>query len=173
MVEIHIGKDHPFRDLPIVEFKSKFNTNALICIAQRDHDAIIPGGDFVIREGDSIYITASRKDITDLFVRIGLIRKQIKDVMIIGSDRISRYLAPALLTDGYRVKMVEQSAEVCEELAELFPKATIICGNASDPDVLDDEGIDGVGAYGCLMPKLDFGCSAFGAVRAQEVQSLK
>ena len=152
MVEIHIGKNHPLCDLPIIDFKSKCNTNALICMVERGDEVIIPGGDFVIREGDSIFITASRKDITDLFVRIGLIGKQIKDVMIIGSDRISRYLAPALLGDGFRVKMIEQNAAACEELAELFPKATVICGNASDPDVLDDEGIDGTGACVVTTP---------------------
>ena len=146
VVEIHIGKDHPFCDLPIIEFKSKFDTSALICMAERGDEVIIPGGDYVIREGDSIFITASRKDITDLFVRIGLIRKQIKDVLLIGGERISRYLAPTLLNDGYKVKIIEQDGAVCEELAELFPKATVICGNPSDPDVLEDEGINGTGA---------------------------
>ena len=146
MVEIHIGKGHPFVDLPIIDFKSKFNTSALICMATRGDEVIIPGGDFVIRENDSIFITASRKDITDLFVRIGLIGKQIKDVMLIGGDRISRYLADALTNDGYKVKIIEQDSELCEELAELYPKATVICGNASDPDVLEDEGIEGTGA---------------------------
>lgn len=146
MVEIHIGKGHPFIDLPIIDFKSKFDTNALICMAERGDEVIIPGGDYVIREGDSIFITASRKDITDLFVRIGLIGKQIKDVLLIGGERISRYLAPALLNDGYKVKIIEQNSDICEELAELFPKATVICGNPSDPDVLEDEGIDGTGA---------------------------
>ena len=146
MVEIHIGKGHPLVDVPIIEFKSKFNTNALICMATRGDEVIIPGGDFVIRENDSIFITASRKDITDLFVRIGLIGKQIKDVMLIGGDRISRYLADALTNDGYKVKIIEQDTELCEELAELYPKASVICGNASDPDVLEDEGIEGTGA---------------------------
>ena len=154
MVEIHIGKDHPFIDLPIIDFKSKFDTNALICMAERGDEVIIPGGDYIIREGDSIFITASRKDITDLFVRIGLIGKQIKDVLLIGGDKISRYLATALVDDGYKVKIVEQDAEVCEELAELFPKATIVCGNATDPDVLEDEGIEGVGAC-VVMTKND------------------
>ena len=146
MVEIHIGKNHPFVDLPIVDFKSKFNTNALICIAIRGNEVIIPGGDYIIREDDSLFITASRKDITDLFVRIGLIGKQIKDVLLVGGGRISRYLAPSLTSDGYKVKIIDKKPEVCEEIAELFPKATVICGDAADPDVLEDEGIDGMGA---------------------------
>lgn len=145
-VEINIDEDHPLIDLPILDFKSKYNTNALICLAIRGEEVIIPGGDYVIRRGDRIFITASRKDITELFVKIGHIGKQIKDVLLIGGGRITKYLAPSLISDGYKVKIIENNIEVCEELAELFPKATVIHGDATDPDVLENEGIDGTGA---------------------------
>ena len=146
VVEISIGKDHPLVDLPLINFKSKYSTNALICAAQRGDEVIIPGGDYVIREGDRISIAASRTDITALFVKIGLLGKQIKDVMIVGGGNISRYLASQLIEGRFNVKMIEQDEKVCEELAELFPKATVICGDATDPDLLDDEGIESTDA---------------------------
>ena len=146
VVEIHIGKDHPFAGLPLINFKNKYSTNALICAAKRGDEVIIPGGDYVINEGDSISIAASRKDITDLFVKIGLLGKQIKDVMIVGGGNISRYLAAQLIEGRYNVKLIEQDEEICDELAELFPKATVICGDATDPDLLDDEGIESTDA---------------------------
>ena len=146
VVEILIGKDHPLAGLPLINFKSKYNTNALICAAKRGDEVIIPGGDYVISEGDSISIAASRNDISDLFVKIGLLGKQIKDVMIVGGGNISRYLTSQLIEGRYNVKLIEQDSEVCEELAELFPKATVICGDATDPDLLDDEGIESTDA---------------------------
>ena len=146
VVEISIGKDHPLVDLPLINFKSKYSTNALICAALRGDEVIIPGGDYVIREGDRISIAASRTDITALFVKIGLLGKQIKDVMIVGGGNISRYLASQLIEGRFNVKMIEQDEKVCEELAELFPKATVICGDATDPDLLDDEGIESTDA---------------------------
>ncbi len=146
VVEIYIGKDHPFASLPLINFKSKYSTNALICAAKRGDEVIIPGGDYVISEGDSISIAASRKDIIDLFVKIGLLGKQIKDVMIVGGGNISRYLASQLIEGRFSVKLIEQDEEMCEELAELFPKATVICGDATDPDLLDDEGIESTDA---------------------------
>lgn len=142
VVEISVGKGHPFIDQPLIKFKSKYNTNALICAAKRGDEVIIPGGDYVIREGDVISLAGSRKDITALFVKIGLIGKQLKDIVIIGGDMTARYLAMQLTDSGYRVKMIEQNEEVCEELAESIPKATVICGNPTDPDLLDDEEVD-------------------------------
>ncbi len=152
VVEIHIGKGHPFIDQPLIKFKSKYNTNALICAAKRGDDVIIPGGDYVIQEGDSISLAASRADITDLFVKIGLVGKQLHDIMIIGGDSTSRYLAGQLIDGGFKVKLIEQNEQICQELAELFPKATVIRGDATDPDLLDDEGVDAADACVVMTP---------------------
>ena len=141
VVEIHVGEFHPLIGLPLKDFRNKYDTNTLICAAVRGDEVFIPGGDFVIREGDSITIAGSRQDINDLFVRIGIVGKEIKDVLLIGGGRISRYLA-AQLVRGYKLKIIEKEKEVCDELAELFPKITIINGDATDPDVLDEEGLD-------------------------------
>ncbi len=145
VVQIHIGDDHPLVGLPLKDFKNKYSTNALICAAVREDQVFIPGGDFVINAGDSISLAGSRQDINDLFVKIGLLGKQIKKIMLIGGGRISRYLA-AQLGNGYKLKIIEKSPEACEQLAELFPKTTIIQGDATDPDLLDEEGIDNTDA---------------------------
>lgn len=141
-VEINIGKGHPFVDQPLIKFKSKYNTNALLCAAKRGDEVIIPGGNYVIREGDAISLVGSRKDISELFVKIGLVGRQLKDVVIIGSDMTASYLAMQLTESGFRVKLIEKDEDKCEELAESLPKATVICGDPTDPDLLDDEEVD-------------------------------
>ena len=142
VVQIHIGQFHPFIGLPLKDFKNKYNTSALICAAVRGDEVFIPGGDFVIHEGDSISLAGSRQDINDLFVKIGLVGKEIKNVMLIGGGRISRYLAAQLTGSGYKLKIIEKNLDTCEDLAELFPKIKIINGDATDPDLLDDEGLE-------------------------------
>ena len=154
VVEIHIGEGHPLVGVALKEFRNKFDTNVLLCAAVRGDEAIIPGGDFVIKEGDSISVAGSRVDINQFFVKIGLIRKSIKDIMLIGGGRIARYLTTQLsTTSGYRIKIIEKDLDTCEELAELYPKATVIHGNAADPDVLDDEGLETVDA--CVIMTSD------------------
>lgn len=153
VVEIHIGENHPLIGVALKNFRNKFDTNVLVCAAVRGDEAIIPGGDFVIQENDSISVAGSRVDINNFFVKIGLIRKSIKDIMLIGGGRISRYLTAHLSGTGYRIKIIEKDPDVCEELAELFPKTTIIHGNAADPDVLDEEGLESADA--CVIMTAD------------------
>ena len=143
VAEIYIGENHPMIDVALREFKGKFNTNALICAIRRGDEALIPTGNFVIQKGDYVSLTASRADITDLFIKIGAINKhnKVKNVMILGGGRMTRYLANAL-GDDYSLKIIEEDLEICDELAKEFPKCDIIHGDPADPDVLVDEGID-------------------------------
>lgn len=147
VAEIHIGENHPLINVQLKEFKQKFNTPALICAARRNDETLIPGGDFVISKGDDISITAQRKDMFELFFKIGAISKhnRIKNVMILGGGRISRYLA-SYISSEFNVKIVEKNREICEELAATLPKAEIIHGDPTDIDVLVEEGIDNMGA---------------------------
>ncbi len=143
VAETFIGENHPLIGVALKDFKHKYNTNALICAVRRSNETLIPSGDFVICRGDYISLTASRRDITDLFVKIGAISKhsRFKNVMLLGGGRISRYLASALC-DDFNVKIIESDLDICEKLAEDYPKCDIIHGNPADPDVLVEEGID-------------------------------
>ncbi len=141
VVEIHIGEKHPFAGVALKDFKNKFGTGALVCAAVRGEDVFIPGGDFVIEEGDSISLVGSRQDINELFVKIGLIGKQLKNLVLIGGGRITKYLAKQLTDGGHKLKVIEKRLDTCEELAELFPKSEVIHGDAADPKLLDEEGV--------------------------------
>ena len=49
-----------------------------------------------------------------------------------------------------QIKIIEQDKKRCEELCELLPKATIIHGDATDHDLLQEEGIEDTDAFVAL-----------------------
>ena len=42
---------------------------------------------------------------------------------------------------GIKVKIIEKNPEKCEVLTEMLPKAMIICGDATDKELLMEEGL--------------------------------
>ena len=152
VLEIHIEDDHPLVGQKLFELRTKYSTNVLICAVKHGKDVVIPGGDYVIRAGDIISMTASRKEISEFFVKLGIFVKKIKSVILIGGNNISTYLADMLSSGGFSIKIIEKDLERCEELSELFPKADVICGDAADPDLLIEEGIDSADACVTMSP---------------------
>ena len=66
---------------------------------------------------------------------------------IIGGSTTAYYLAKQLLTMGIDVKIIDKNRERCEELSDLLPKATIICGEGTDQDVLMEEGVNWMDSF--------------------------
>lgn len=114
----------------------------LICAVERDGDLVIPDGNFVLEADDIVSFVSTVKNAYVFLKRIGLKTNQVSNAMIIGGGKTSYYLAKQLLDMGIEVKIIELNMERCEELSVLLDKAMIICGDGSDENLLNREGID-------------------------------
>jgi trk system potassium uptake protein TrkA len=63
-LEVNIQEASAVTDIPLMNLKLK--KNLLICMIYRDGNVIIPGGQDVIRVGDSVMIVTTHKGLTDI-----------------------------------------------------------------------------------------------------------
>lgn len=122
----------------------------LVCSAERNGEVFIPGGTFVINEGDNLYVTGSPKDITKAFKKTGLYSNPVKSVMIAGAETMSDYLVDFLSSHNIGVKIVEKNKDLAESIAKKYPKAVVLSGDLSDHELLEEEGIDKTDAFVAL-----------------------
>lgn len=113
----------------------------MICAIQRGTEVYIPDGEFVIEEGDKLHIAATHKEIEQFFNRLGNRKRRMKNILICGGGRVGFYLAKKLCMMGMDVKIIEHNQKRCEELCEGLPKVTVIHGDATDHDLLIEEGV--------------------------------
>ena len=141
LAEIKVEEGSPLDGLSLFKLPSVYKSKLLICAVSRGDDVIIPSGDFVLKAGDHIHLTASHADLSSFFKEQGTAVTRIRNVLVIGGGRIAYYLTRQLLESGIRVKVVECDRERCEWLSNAFPKATVICGDGTDQDLLLSEGL--------------------------------
>lgn len=125
----------------LIDISKRFHHDVLFCIVERRDEVVIPDGSFVLKANDIISIVASPKKAKEFFEKINVETHQVKDTMIVGGGTIAYYLAEQLLNMGIHVKIVERDKERCEVLSELLPGAVIINGDATNQDVLMEEGV--------------------------------
>ncbi len=147
LIEFPVRADGRLVGMTLAEMYDRFQIKVLVCAVERGGDVCIPDGDFRLQAGDRLHVAASHRDIVLLFRLLGYRRAKIRRVMICGGGRVSFYLALRLCSMGMQVKIIEINKERCEELCEKLPKATIICGDASDHDLLIEEGIQESDAF--------------------------
>ena len=150
LVELYIPEGSPLIGLSLAKIRTTFKVNVLICAVQRGEEVYIPTGSFTFKAGDRIHLTATRDNIKDFLFKLGLTETKIKNVMIIGGGIVSIYLAEKLINSKYSVKIIEKDYAKCKKLTEILPKASIIYGDGSDQELLDEEGIKSTDALVCL-----------------------
>lgn len=147
LIEIPLDEKSPLIGLQLKEIYKKYQIQVLVGVVQRGNEVYIPGGDFVLKDGDKINITATHKDIERFLRATGQYKEKVETVMIVGGSRTAYYLASRLISIRMDVKIIEKDKEKCELLADLLPEATIIYGNATNHELLLEEGIEKVDAF--------------------------
>ena len=141
IVELRVDAGHKLCNIALNDLYNIVKCKILVCTVIRNGKAVMPGGDFVLMEGDRIFVTAPTNVLTTLLRNLGIITHKAKRVILCGGGRVSYYLAQMLLKNGIGVQIVERDYEKCVQLANMIPKATVIHGDATKEFLLDIEGI--------------------------------
>lgn len=147
MIELRLKPDSVLDGMSLRSLREKYGTRVLICCVQRGDNVYIPGGDFVLKSGDKIDITAPPADMLKFFRSIGEFQKQARNVMLLGGSRTAYYLADMLTSGGASVKIIERDEKTCSELCEALPKAVIIHGDGAEQELLMEEGLKSLDAF--------------------------
>ena len=126
----------------------------LFCAVEREgEDVVIPDGSFVPRVGDRLYLIGQPTGLTAFFRLLGRHTPKSRNVFLVGGGRIAYYLAAILDRLGMRVKIVERSEERCRVLSEALPHATILCGDGTDQQLLEEENVAAADAFVALTDR--------------------
>lgn len=141
LIKFQLTDMHGLDKVLLKDIPNKFGCDILICAVERGHDVIIPDGEFLLQSGDIVTFLATREKASAFFSRLHIPIRPVRSALIVGGGTIGYYLAKDLLAHNIRVRIVEQSTERCETLAELLPEATILNGDGTDRQLLLAEGL--------------------------------
>lgn len=144
---------------------------ALATIVRHGH-TIIAHGDTVVEPGDHALVMVKQDDVELATKLLGLKMHRIDRVVVMGSTRLAELTVDSLAEAGFEVVLVDADSDRCRQLSERHPKALILQGDPTDPEVLAElnlsaedmvlalTGWDEVNVLACLVAK------SLGAARA-------
>lgn len=141
MVEFSIGEGNPLVGKSLMQISKEYNSKVLIAMVTRGEQVIIPRGDFVVKKGDNVHILAPATEILAFSKKIKMFKPRAKSVFVTGGGKIAYYLAQDLIENGVDVKIIENDKQRAEELASELTQATVILGDATEHELLDEEAI--------------------------------
>ena len=150
IAELKIPEGGKLAGLALKELPKRFGAKVLVSVVERGGDALIPNGNFELRAGDRLSVTGDSRELRRFFTAIGEYKRPVRRVMLMGGGRSSVYLTRMLQENGISVTVVERDRERCDQLCDLIPEAHVVCGDATNSDVLQEDGLSSADAFVAL-----------------------
>jgi len=143
MLGFDIADDSPATGMTLAELREVADLIAfLIIYISRGDQLIVPKGSDTIEPGDKVHLLVSADTVKLLLPFIHKQQFAMKNVIITGASRIGIRLAEALQEKVNRVVLIEPKEEVAEEAADRLKNVTVLKGDETDLDMLEEASID-------------------------------
>jgi len=137
MVQLPVGNTE-ICDIPLKDLKTP--GDILVAAILRGEEMIIPSGLDVILPEDEIFIIGKTDKINVAEGYFGKARSGgAKSVVILGGGEIGFAVARSLEKQDIDVRIIEWNPKVCQYLSETLSEATILNGDGTDLELLEEE----------------------------------
>lgn len=131
----------------------------------RHGKTIVAHGDTEVRAGDHALLMTTGAHVERATALLGLKRLHVDRVVLMGSTRLSELTSDAMIRAGFSVVMVDPDRARCGAMAARHPKAVVVHGDPTDPELMTDleigssdavlalTGWDEVNITACLVAK--------------------
>jgi len=142
LVETRAYAGTPIVGRPIKELHEHLpKTRMRIVSLYRNGRAIPAYGDTIIKDGDRVYFVTKKDSVSKVLKEFRRLDKAYKNIIIAGGGHIGLDLAKHLEKD-HSVRIIELNKERVIEIADQLEDALVLHGNASDEELLLEEGIE-------------------------------
>lgn len=140
MIELEVD---PRQIINGVKLKELDTSKFVIVSITRQQMTIVPTGEDVITAGDRIFVMANTADIPEVLFSLGVPRRRIESLTILGAGRTGYYLAQILEKSKppMSIKIIEKDPRRAREVAEKLKHCLVINGDGSELTLLQEENI--------------------------------
>ena len=145
-----LGEQVPFVGKTVKEAASIFPDVHFMPIAlQRKgtQSTIIPRGDTPFMAGDRVFFTTLKQGVEEIYKLTGKVKKEIKNVMILGGGKIGESTARRLADEKFNVTLVEQNKAKAIAIAEEISNIMVIHGDGRSVELLEEEDLETMDAF--------------------------
>lgn len=148
-VEYEIDATASVCEMDLRTFRQKYKS-VLVCMSIRSEEVIIPDGDYRIQAGDRLFVTGETRDLVAFSRSLGKNKKRIRSHLMVGGGILAYYVLKLLEVSHIRTTLIEINPEKVETLSYQFPQTSVILGDGSDYEVLDEQGVANFDAFTAL-----------------------
>jgi trk system potassium uptake protein TrkA len=166
LIGAFVPEDAAFVGTSLADLKdSVVGWDWLVVAVIRGDETMIARGETMLEVGDHVLMMAKKRSTQQVYAWLGLSSAPAEKVIILGGTRLARLTAGILTDRRISTTIIEQDMDRCRVIAEQYPRVVTVCGDPTDPKLLEEEnagdadtvmaltGWDGENVLGALVAK--------------------
>ncbi|MDA3900877.1 MAG: Trk system potassium transporter TrkA [Spirochaetes bacterium] len=150
LINMEVEKDSALINKSLHTIRTTIDSGFLVSAIMRNDNLIIPSGETLILENDSIYFQAPDYSIKDVFKKKDYSNTGLKKILVVGGTRIGSRVISRLLANNYTVTLIDKDYNTCKELSDIYTEALIVNADITDENIYEEEKIPGYDLIICL-----------------------
>ncbi len=138
---IHLGTDCAVVNTPLRQLTELFSTlSAQVLAISRDGVLRTATPDDQLMVGDHIHVLSTRQDLDRTISIFVGDKPPVRNVVLIGAGNVGLEVAQMLeaTAPDVRIRIIERSRARAEYAADRLSRAVVLCGDAMQPDILEE-----------------------------------
>lgn len=99
---------------------------------------IVASGETQVLAGDHVLLMTTADNVDKATALLGLRKARIERIVIMGTTRLSELTTEAMLEAGFSVVLIDKDRARCSLMSARHPKALVVHGDPTDPEVLTE-----------------------------------
>lgn len=144
LVGVRCDADCPVINTPLRQLTGLFPDLSIeVVVIMRQGQTFIPDADDQLLAGDDVYFVADTKHVGRALAAFGHEESAHRRIAVLGGGNVGMAVVQQLEREApeMSIKIVERDKRRAELVAESVAKTTVLCGDALDPDLLEEAGI--------------------------------
>ncbi len=139
LIDMNILPGNAMIGKSLKDIRGTMKLDMLVVAAIRAGKLIIPGGDFVIEEGDTLGIVTEKDKVESTLRSLDIMKSKGKKIVIVGGGITADYLLNFLKGSMKSVTVLEKDPARCKEVMQKYPWVRVVFAGGEILDVLSEE----------------------------------
>jgi trk system potassium uptake protein TrkA len=139
LIGMTVKEDSPLAGRKLLSFQN-MEEKILIGAIFRGDQVFIPHGDDTIHSNDLVYFVSSSAELDNIRRLFSMKEEALRRVLIVGGGQTGEGLANVLDKTKINTHIIEKDGTQCAYLAEKLKRVTVIHGDGTDKDLLQEVG---------------------------------
>ncbi|MCI0433761.1 MAG: Trk system potassium transporter TrkA [Gemmatimonadetes bacterium] len=148
LIGLRVREGAAVADINLADLDRKLEGHHYVTVGiVRNGTTMVPTGSTRIEAGDQIFVLTPTAELPQIPPLAGYHDFKLKRVMIAGGSEEGLHLARHLEQHGVNCTVLDTDRRRCLELAELLPRSLILNADATNLELMEMEGVEGVDGF--------------------------